>query len=403
MPFTRTSIPDFALANPLYAGATVTIYEVNDAGVKTATLASLYESPTTATLLANPQTLDGEGKWQQPVYIDTPVIASVSGLTIADHDTGVVDTGGTFRGSWATAQVYYPNDVLRDGVNGDGTLDLYIIVNQHTSGAWATDKADATRMLLALDASAITALASLPDPAAAAALDFLRVNAAKTGYEFRSAAEVRALLWTKGADIASATTLVLGSDGNYFNVTGTTPVTALTTIGVGARVLLQPTDALPFTHHATNLILTGGVSRTLAAGDHVELVEYATGQFKEIGFADASSLPIVADTPRNLTAGFTATAFDAGTKTTGTYTPAPSDGNFQRYANGGAHTLAPPSATGDYTIIIQVTNNGSAGALTTSGFTNVTGDTPSTTSGDDFLFYITKLNGFTHLHVVALQ
>ena len=86
-----------------------------------------------------------------------------------------------------------------------------------------------------------------------------------------------------------------------------------------------------------------------------------------------------------------------------TYTPDPADGNLQFYINGGAHTLAPPSAADDYTIVIQITNNGSAGAVTTSGYTKVTGDAFTTTSGHDFLCFITKLNGFTHLHVQALQ
>ena len=33
--------------------------------------------------------------------------------------------------------------------------------------------------------------------------------------------------WSKGADIASAATLTLGTDGNYFDVTGTTTVPAV--------------------------------------------------------------------------------------------------------------------------------------------------------------------------------
>jgi hypothetical protein len=106
----------------------------------------------------------------------------------------------------------------------------------------------------------------------------------------------------------------------------------------------------------------------------------------------------VADT---LTAGFATTPYNAGTKTTGTYTPNDVNGNMQYAINGGAHTLAPPTNNG--TIIIQYTNNASAGTITTSGFTKVSGDAPGTTDGDDFLAYITKINGFSHLTWVALQ
>lgn len=104
-----------------------------------------------------------------------------------------------------------------------------------------------------------------------------------------------------------------------------------------------------------------------------------------------------------LTAGYTATAVNDGTKSSGTYTPTPAGGNLKRAVNGGAHTLAAPSASGDYTIIIQYTNNASAGAITLSGFSKTSGDSFTTTNGHDFFVYITKVNGFTHAQVTALQ
>lgn len=107
------------------------------------------------------------------------------------------------------------------------------------------------------------------------------------------------------------------------------------------------------------------------------------------------------DTTATLTKGFNASEFDAGTKSSGTFTPDPANGNFQKAVNGGAHTLAPPASS--CSIVIQYTNNGSAGAITTSGFTKRTGDTITTVNGDDFLMFLTRVNGFTHLHVQALQ
>jgi hypothetical protein len=114
---------------------------------------------------------------------------------------------------------------------------------------------------------------------------------------------------------------------------------------------------------------------------------------------DADTLK--ADTADTLTAGFAVTPYNAGTKSSGTFTPDEANGNMQYCVNGGAHTLAPPTNNG--TIIVQYTNDGSAGTITTSGFTKVSGDAPGTTSGDDFLAYITKINGFSHLTWVALQ
>ena len=95
------------------------------------------------------------------------------------------------------------------------------------------------------------------------------------------------------------------------------------------------------------------------------------------------------------------TVYDLGTNTTGTETLDSDNGNFQKGVNGGAHTLAPQSQLS--TIVVQYTNNASAGTLTTSGYDIVTGDTISTTNGDDFMLYSTVNGAFQHLHVTALQ
>lgn len=108
-----------------------------------------------------------------------------------------------------------------------------------------------------------------------------------------------------------------------------------------------------------------------------------------------------ADTPDNLTAGFSTTVEDDGTQSSGTYTPDQDGGNFKRIVNGGAFTLAPQ--VDDCTIIIQVTNNGSAGTITTSGFTLVDGDSLTTVNGDDFFLFLVKANGFSSMTVKALQ
>lgn len=104
---------------------------------------------------------------------------------------------------------------------------------------------------------------------------------------------------------------------------------------------------------------------------------------------------------KTLTGGFDATDHDAGTVTAGTFTPDPKDGNFQYAVNGGAHTLAPPATSSS--VVLQYTNNGSAGVVTTSGFTFVTGDPLTTIDGDDFMMTIIVCNSLSVLNVVALQ
>jgi len=84
--------------------------------------------------------------------------------------------------------------------------------------------------------------------------------------------------WKPGAAIASATSLVLGTDGNYFSVTGTTTITSISASGVtvGTRVLLEFAGAVTLTHGA-NLVLPDSASFTTAAGDRGVFVKTATG------------------------------------------------------------------------------------------------------------------------------
>ena len=90
----------------------------------------------------------------------------------------------------------------------------------------------------------------------------------------------------KGADVASGSTLTLGTDGNYFDVTGTTTITGIATVGVGTTVCLQFDGAVTLTHHATDLILPGAVNLTTSIGTHVWLNEYATAKWRVLGWLD---------------------------------------------------------------------------------------------------------------------
>jgi hypothetical protein len=70
----------------------------------------------------------------------------------------------------------------------------------------------------------------------------------------------------KGGDIASASPLVIDTDGSYFDVTGTTGFSAMT-VAADKQFALQFDGALVMTHHATNLDLPGEANITTAAGD----------------------------------------------------------------------------------------------------------------------------------------
>lgn len=157
----------------------------------------------------------------------------------------------------------------------------------------------------------------------------------------------------------------------------------------------------------------GNLAQWNADGDAVDSSIAASGVLVDgnIGSTvqgyDADTLK--ADTADQLTAGYTEALDDDGTQSSGTYTPDADTGNTKAIVNGGAFTLAPPSAASGEAIhmTLLVTNNASAGAITTSGFTLVNGDSFTTANGDDFLCSITviKKGGttFSELIVRALQ
>jgi hypothetical protein len=136
-----------------------------------------------------------------------------------------------------------------------------------------------------------------------------------------------------------------------------------------------------------NLDLNGNVITGLVIGTDVQAY-------------DADTLK--ADVDDVLTGGFGGTDAADGTKTSGTYTPTYTGGNFKTITHGaGAFTLAPQSGTG--TLIVLMTNASASGTVTTSGFTIVTGDTIDQTGTNKFTLYLTVIGTLSHLHVTAMQ
>lgn len=131
----RVAIPDFATENAHYAGATVSVWTVDEDLAKTSTLATLYANPTGSTLLANPQDLDSRGKWTAPVYVDQPVIMTVTAGTDT-HDTGIVGALPRWRGDWVTNTLYFAGDRLTPP---GGTVAIAVVLVTHTSGVYADD------------------------------------------------------------------------------------------------------------------------------------------------------------------------------------------------------------------------------------------------------------------------
>jgi hypothetical protein len=87
----------------------------------------------------------------------------------------------------------------------------------------------------------------------------------------------------KGADIASAGTIVLNTtDGDLHDLTGATTVTAIT-LDEGVKKKLRIVTGLQFTHGAS-LILPDGINLITFAGDIVEFTGFASGVVRLTGY-----------------------------------------------------------------------------------------------------------------------
>lgn len=131
-------------------------------------------------------------------------------------------------------------------------------------------------------------LASLANLAAESLIG--RASGAGTGVpQALTPAQVRAITSQKGADIASAATLVLGTDGTYFDVTGSTgPITAIT-VAAGTLFMLQFDSTPQLTHHATNLALPNAQNYTMAAGDRLIAFAEAANQVRVLAIQRATA------------------------------------------------------------------------------------------------------------------
>jgi hypothetical protein len=96
----------------------------------------------------------------------------------------------------------------------------------------------------------------------------------------------------KGGDIASASPLVIDTDGDYFDVTGTTNFAAMT-VAADRQFTLQFDGALTMTHHATNLDLPGEANITTAAGDVATFQSTGANTVQCISYVKADGTAVV--------------------------------------------------------------------------------------------------------------
>jgi hypothetical protein len=283
-------------------------------------------------------------------------------------------TSGDLSGTWGDEVNDKITSLLDSAVAGATPLTTDANVTLTTT----TGAANTARQAILLCTGARTGVTTITAPAASKL--YVVINATTGGHGVKIVGAGP----TTGITIATGDVALVAWNGSDF-------------VFVGAAVS-APQTLLNKTLNLTSNTLSGTKAQFNTACSDGDFV-YTDAIGVDVQAYDADTLK--ADTADNLTAGFTATDYNAGTKSTGTFTPDPALGNFQYAVNGGAHTLAPPAAS--CTMIIQYTNNGSAGTITTSGFTKVTGTAPTTTNTHKFLAFITRCNSNSHLAWQALQ
>lgn len=219
-----------------------------------------------------------------------------------------------------------------------------------------------------------------------------------------------------------APTLFMGSDTSLYtsalnSLTGRKVVplgvgvtNGWATAGVGDFVLHLDTDAsnavqIGFEGDGSNIWRRSKVSGAWGSWDANVTVANAQTVTGNKTFSGNTSIANLLSSV--LAGGYTSASVNDDTPTAAsTYTPDPlaaSPGNMRHFTNNAAFTLAAPTRAGDYTMVLQVTNGATAGAITMSGFTKLYGDAFTTTNGHKFVVQIVKQNGAIVGTVQALQ
>lgn len=199
--------------------------------------------------------------------------------------------------------------------------------------------------------------------------------------------------------VANGGTGVTSSTGSGSVVLSTTPTLV-------APVLGTPTSGN--LSNCTNVSLTAGVSGILPAanGGTANGFTAFTGPAsttKTFTLPNASATILTTGNTATITAGYTVTAYNNGSKNSG-WTITPSNGNYQYFTNTGAHTITAPSS--DCAVDVLQINGTGAGAITFSGFqvqSGGTGDSLTTTSGHEFLISVRRINSISTYVIKALQ
>ena len=234
---------------------------------------------------ASAGTFPGGGSAQTGWFYYVTVAGTVDSVSFNVGDNIVATTdnasSSTYAANWSK---HDQTDAVQSVVGLTGSISKAGLL----SALNVEDGADVT------DTANVTAAGALMDSELTNESAVKGINQALTttsNVDFGDVTLAGVLKTGKGADVASAAALTLGTDGNVFDVTGTTAITSIATWHVGGIAILQFDGVLTLTHHATDLILPGGANIVTAAGDTAIMQEYASGDWRCVSYQRAANAP----------------------------------------------------------------------------------------------------------------
>jgi len=317
--------------------------------------------------------------------------------------------------SWTAAQTFANSDVLILGSStgattlfsaNAGASNFTITIPAVTDTLAVLGTAQTWTALQTFNASDIAMLGSSTGKttiatANAGASNFTATLPANTG----NVAELNlAQTWSAAQAFNNADLVMNGSSSGTTALeataaAGTTIATFPANTGIVSELNLAQTWAAAQTFTNSDILLLGSstgattlTSANASATNYTLTIPAATDTVALLGTAN-----------QNMTGGVLTPGISIGTETSGTYTVVCGNGPLQWLTNGGAFTIAAPA--NDSACIIKIVNNGSAGAISFSGF-NVgsnTGDTLNTVNGDKFFISFIRDAGDSTYTIKALQ
>ena len=317
--------------------------------------------------------------------------------------------------SWTAAQTFANSDVLILGSStgattlfsaNAGASNFTITIPAVTDTLAVLGTAQTWTALQTFNASDIAMLGSSTGKttiatANAGASNFTATLPANTG----TVAELNlAQTWSAAQAFNNADLVMNGSSSGTTALeataaAGTTIATFPANTGIVSELNLAQTWAAAQTFTNSDILLLGSstgattlTSANASATNYTLTIPAATDTVALLGTAN-----------QNMTGGVLTPGISIGTETSGTYTVVCGNGPLQWLTNGGAFTIAAPA--NDSACIIKIVNNGSAGAISFSGFSvgSNTGDTLNTVNGDKFFISFIRDAGDSTYTIKALQ